>query len=79
MLLTEKKSIRYPTVGLASTYMIGSTDIIRPIISGPIPSCFPKTFICGKMGPIAANKVKFTKIHINFQTVAHNLPAMKKK
>lgn len=50
--------MRNPTIGLARTYKIGKMEVINPITSGPIPSCLPKTFIWGKIGPIAANNLE---------------------
>lgn len=57
-ILTGKRSAKNPTNGLAIIYINGSTHVIKPMTSADIPSCLPKTGICGNIGPIAAKKKK---------------------
>lgn len=45
--------MRYPTAGLAKIYRMGRNDVMKPMTSGEIPSSFPKTLVCGNIGPIA--------------------------
>lgn len=75
--VTVKQSIKQPTAGFAKIYKIGNTDVIRPITSAEIPSCFPITGNCGKIGPIAKNQTHVC--HRAFLSTKSALPAIKKK
>lgn len=43
--------------GFAITYKMGRIEVTIPIMSGDTPNCLPITFICGKIGPRAVEKL----------------------